>query len=194
VNITSTEITDYTGKITALTAAAPQFRVQQTVKTAATSDIVADFKLLRAAKKKLNTLVHTYKLTNASFVEAYDIACKIIDLGKGMTAEEVVMHPGDHVALFHEKFLPGDTLTVRNHSVLANIKVFLNDTTDVPASGGFEILPQHEFKLAIPTDFNGPFGHYVIMENLSVTDDAHVTGILAKGASSSGAPSPALGS
>ena len=192
VNITSAQITDYGTKIIALTAAAPQFRVAQTAQTAATGDIVADFKLLRAAKNRQKSLIHTFKISNASFVSAYDIGSEIIDLGKGMTTEEAVMHPGEHVAWFHEKFLPGDTVTIRNHSVLAGIKVYLSDTTDVPATGGFEIGAMLDFKLSVPTDFNCPFGHYVIIVNMSGTDDARVTGILAEGASHSVAPAPPL--
>ncbi len=192
VNITALDISTFNDKIDSLTLAAPQFRIKQVVKSAAVSDINADFKLLREAKGKQDRLVHIYKLTRGTFVKAYDNGSKIIDLGKGATTEEAVLHPREHVAWFFKKFLPGDTLTFRNHSVLAKVKVFLNDTTDVPATGGIEIGTETDLKLAIPTDFNGVFGHYIIVVSLSDMDDAHVTGILAKGKSASEAASPQL--
>ena len=192
VNITPLQITAYTADITALTLANPQFRIAQVMKSAANTDIVTQFVLLKKAIAKQDNLIHTYKIGHPTFVTAYDNGRKIIDLGKTMKAEEAILHPREHVAWFHNKYLPGDTLTLRNHSILAKIKVFLSDTTDVPTTGGFEIDPEHEFKMAIPTDFQCPFGHYIIIVSLSDTDDAHITGILAKGKSSSQAPSPPL--
>lgn len=192
VNITPSQITAYAADITALTLANPQFRIAQVMKSAANTDIVTQFVLLKKAMAKQDNLIHTYRIEHPTFVTAYDNGRKIIDLGKTMKTEEAVMHPREHVAWFHNKYLPFDSLTLRNHSVLAKIKVFLNDSTDVPTTGGFEIEPEHEFKMAIPTDFQCPFGHYIIIVSLSDTDDAHVTGILAKGKSASKAPAPPL--
>ncbi|MEI6815894.1 MAG: hypothetical protein WCL14_04725 [Bacteroidota bacterium] len=192
VNITPLQITNYTANIAALTLANPQFRIAQVVKSAATGDIVEKFVLLKKAMAKQDNLIHTYRYTHKVFVESYDNGRIIIDLGKTMKTEEAVLHPREHVAWFHQKYLPGDTLTFRNHSVLAKVKVFLNDSTDVPTTGGFVIDPEHEFKMAIPTDFQCPFGHYIIVVSLSDTDDANVTGILAKGKSASSAPAPPL--
>ena len=192
VNITSLQITDFTAQIAALTLAAPQFRIGQVGQSAATGDIAAQVPLLRAALKKQDTLIHTFKMTHKVFVESYDNGRKIIDLGKTMKAEEAILHPKEHVGWFFKKYLPGDSLTFRNHSVLAKVGVYLNDTTEVPATGGIIIEPETDFKLEIPTDFKCPFGHYIIVVNLSAFDDAHVTGILAKGTSSSKAPSPPL--
>ncbi len=192
VNITPLQITTYTSDIAALTLANPQFRIAQVVKSAATGDIVAQMKLLKKAMKKQDNLIHTYRLLHGTFVTTYDNGRKIIDLGKTMKTEEDVLHPGEHVAWFHNKYLPGDTLTLRNHSVLASVKVFISDGTTVPATGGYVLAPDSEIKLSIPDDFGGVFGHNVIVESLSATDDAHVTGILAKGKSSSSAPTPPL--
>ena len=192
VTITPLEITTFNQKIIDLTAAAPLFRIKQVVKNATKGDINADFTLLRAAKGKQDRLIHTYKLTQGTFVSAYDNGSKIIDLGKGATTAEAMLHPRGHVAWLHNEYLPGDTLTLRNHSILAKIKVFVSDTTDVPTTGGFELNPETEFKLEIPKDLNCPFGHYIIIVSMSDTDDAHVTGILAKGKSSSDAPAPPL--
>ena len=192
VNITALHITEFTTKIGTLTAAAPQFRIAQVGQSAATGDIATLFPMLRAALKKQDTLIHTYRLGHKVFVESYDNGRKILDYGKGAKTEEAVLHPREHVAWFFKKFLPGDSLTFRNHSVLAKVKVFLSDTTDVPVTGGIEVGPETDFKLAIPTEFDCEFGHYIIVVSLSDMDDADVTGILCKGTSTSEAPSPPL--
>jgi len=192
VNILPSEITTYATKIDALTLANPQWRIAVSVRAANRGQIIEKFKVFKAEIGVLDGLVHTYRYTQGVFVAAYDNGRKILDLGKGAKTDEAILHPREHIAWFHNKYLPGDTLTLRNHSILAKIKAYLSDSTDVPATGGFEIDPEHEFKMEIPTDFNGPFGHYIIIVSMSDTDDASVTGILAKGKSDSDAPSPPL--
>jgi hypothetical protein len=191
-NISAANLTSLNSAIQALTAAAPQHRVLQVVKKTSTENIKKNFALLRKAGKKLNNLVHTLKLTQETFVLTFDNACKIINLGKAQMAEERHLHPSEHIEIFKQKFLVGDTFTIRNHSDLANIKVWLSDTPDVPATGGKEIAAHTEIKLEIPTAFEMPFGHSLIIENLSHMDDAHVTVVLAHGKSHSKAPEPIL--
>jgi hypothetical protein len=87
------------------------------------------------------------------------------------------------MVLFKEKFLKDDTFTFRNHSAMAKIKVFLSDTSDVPATGGIEIAAQTQLILTIPKGFKMPFGHSLIVLNEATMDDAHVTIVLAHGKS-----------
>jgi hypothetical protein len=192
VNILPAEIVTFTSQIAALTLANPQYRIGQILKKAANSDIAGQFVLLRGAMGKQDNMIHTFKYTQKTFVVGYDNSRKIIDLGKGMKTAEAVLHPLEHVAWFKDKYLPKDTLTLRNHSVLGSVKIFVSDGTTVPTTGGYVLAPDSEIKLEIPGDLGGVFGHNVIVESLSATDDIHVTGILASGKSSSSAPSPPL--
>lgn len=184
-NVTATNLTNYYNTIQTLTAAFPKHGVLQAGKKTSTENITKNFKLLRKGGIKLNTLVHTLKLTQGAFVQTYDNACIIIDLGKGQRAEEKKLQPGEKVILFTQKFLTGDTFTVRNHSDMAKIKVFLSDTGEIPTTGGIEIAAQMEIQLTIPTGFKMPFGHSLIVLNGATMDDAHVTVVLAHGKSHS---------
>jgi hypothetical protein len=178
--------------LSVFSTAVPQHAILQALKKTSTTNITNNFKLLRKAGKTLNNLVHTLRFTQGSFVQTYDNACIIINLGKGQMSEEEHLMPGEHVALFTKKFLTDDTFTVRNHSEMAKIKVFLSDNTDVPATGGIEIPAKAELKLSIPTAFKMPFAHTLIVLNEATMDDAHVTVILAHGNSHSIAPAPSL--
>ena len=66
---------------------------------------------------------------------------------------------------------------------MAKIKVFLSDTSDVPATGGIEIEAKTQVILSIPKGFKMPFGHSLIILNMATIDDAHVTVVLAHGKS-----------
>ena len=93
-------------------------------------------------------------------------------------------------AVFGKKFKKGDTLTVRNHSEV-EVEGALTDTPNVmPTTGKVQIAAHSELKLAVPTDFGGVFGHWLIIHNESDIEDAKVTIILAHGKSASAAPSP----
>jgi hypothetical protein len=157
--------------------------VLQDIRKTSTKNIKKNLALLRKAGKKLNNLVQTLRLTQPVFLDTYDNSCIIIDLGKGQMAEERKLQPGEHMVLFTQKFLKDDTFTFRNHSAMAKIKVFLSDTSDVPATGGIEIAAQTQLILTIPTGFKMPFGHSLIILNEATMDDAHVTVVLAHGKS-----------
>jgi hypothetical protein len=191
-NLTAAILTNFNTAIQNLTTAFPQHAIVQAAKKTSTANIKSNFILLRAAGKKMNTLVHTLSFTQPTFVQTYSNSCIIIDLGKGQMSEEVHLMPGEHVALFTQKFLPDDTFTIRNHSNLAKIKVYLSDNSNVPASGGIEIAALKELKLEVPTAFKMAFGHVLIVVNEDTIDDAHVTVVLAHGKSNSGAATPSL--
>ena len=134
----------------------------------------------------------TMKVAQPIFVSNYHNARKIINLGKTQQAEEVHLQPNEHVVLFKQRFLPDDTFTIRNHSAMAKIMVFLSDTSDVPTTGGIEIAAKMELQLIVPTAFKMPFGHNLIVLNGTLIDDAHVTVVLAHGKSHSSAALPTL--
>jgi len=193
-NLTAVILTNFNAAIQNLTNAFPQHGIIQAVKKTSTISIKNNFALLRVAGKKLNTLVGTLGLTQPAFVQTYKNACIIIDLGKGQMAEEVILQPNEHKVLFKNKFLPNDTFTVRNHSELANIKVYLSDDSNIPPidTGGVTLMANSEIKLSIPTAFNMAFGHNLIVQNISNMDDAHVTVVLAHGKSNSSAGEPSI--
>jgi hypothetical protein len=182
-NITASNLTSFNTAIQALNAAFPLHGMLQDERKTSTKSIKKNFVLLRKAGKKLNTLVQTLRITQPKFLDTYDNSCIIIDLGKGQMAEERKLQPGEHMVLFKERYLNTDTFTIRNHSAMAKIKVFLSDTSDVPATGGIEILAQTQVILTIPTGFKMPFGHSLIVLNEATMDDAHVTVVLAHGKS-----------
>jgi hypothetical protein len=182
-NVTAANLTSFNNSIQALNAAFPQHGVLQDIRKTSTKNIKKNLALLRKAGKKLNNLVQTLRLTQPVFLDTYDNSCIIIDLGKGQMAEERKLQPGEHMVLFTQKFLKDDTFTFRNHSAMAKIKVFLSDTSDVPATGGIEIAAQTQLILTIPTGFKMPFGHSLIILNEATMDDAHVTVVLAHGKS-----------
>jgi len=184
-NVTAANLASYSTAIQTLTAAFPQHGVLQDVRKTSTGNIKKNFVLLRKGGKKLNTLVQTLRITQPAFLDTYDNSCIIIDLGKGQMAEEKKLQPGEHIVLFKERYLNTDTFTIRNHSDMAKIKVFLSDGSDVPTTGGIEIDAKTELKLAIPTGFKMPFGHSLIVLNEATLDDAHVTVVLAHGKSQS---------
>jgi hypothetical protein len=182
-NITASNLTSFNTAIQALNAAFPLHGMLQDERKTSTKSIKKNFVLLRKAGKKLNTLVQTLRITQPKFLDTYDNSCMIIDLGKGQMAEERKLQPGEHMVLFKERYLNTDTFTIRNHSDMAKIKVFLSDTSDVPATGGIEIEAKTQVILSIPKGFKMPFGHSLIILNMATIDDAHVTVVLAHGKS-----------
>ena len=182
-NVSAANLTSFSNAIQALNAAYPQHGVLQDIRKTSTKNIKKNFVLLRKTGKKLNTLVQTMRITQPVFLDTYDNSCIIIDLGKGQMAEERKLQPGEHMVLFTQKFLIDDTFTIRNHSAMAKIKVFLSDTNEIPATGGIEIAAQTQLILTIPKGFKMPFGHSLIVLNEATMDDAHVTIVLAHGKS-----------
>lgn len=193
VNITAPVLTSYNNAITAFSNSVPQHGIMQASKKTSTANIKKNFALLRKNGKKMNNLVDTFTLIQPDFVKTYKNSCIIINYGKAQMAEEKHLMPEEHVALFKGKFMPGDTFTVRNHSKLAAIKVFLSDNENVPNTEGIEIEATKDLKLSIPKAFKMPFGHTLIVLNKSAIDDAQVTVILAHGKSHSSAMEPMLG-
>ena len=191
-NLTAADLTNFNTAIQNLTNAVPQHGVLVATRKTSTGNIKSNFKLLRAGGKKLNTLVQTLKLVQPTFVQTYDNACIIVNLGHAQMSEEAHLMPLEHVAMFTQKFLPTDTFTIRNHSEYAKIKVYLSDNTNLPTTGGIEIGARSELKMEVPSAFKMPFGHILIVYNEAPMDDAHVTAVLAHGQSNSGAPTPTL--
>jgi len=136
-------------------------------------------------KDSIDNMMMPFKKAKPDFYNEYFSARIIINYGKAQVSVEKKLQPGKHVVLFANKFLPGDTFTIRNHSVLAKIKVFLSDGIDVPTTAGIEIAPKMEQQLAIPEGFKMPFAHNLIVLNESTMDDAQVTVIFAHGKSHS---------
>jgi hypothetical protein len=191
-NLTATELANFNTAIQTLTSAIPQHGILVATRKTSTGNIKSNFKLLRSGGKKLNTLVQTLKMVQPTFVQTYENACIIVNLGRGMMSEEAFLMPLEHVALFTQKFLPTDTFTIRNHSEYAKIRVYLADNTNLPTTGGIEIAAKSDLQMEVPSAFKMPFGHILIVYNEAPMDDAHVTAVLAHGQSNSGAPTPTL--
>ena len=185
-NVIAAEITGLQTAINSFTAAAPMKRAMVVISSVATAQLTPMFTTQRTQLKKLDNIVNTFRKSQATFVESHFDARKIINLGKTQQAEEVHLMPKHFEAIFGQKFLEGDTFTVRNHSDMAKIRVFLSDSSNIPdATAGIEIEAKTEIQLSIPTGFKMPFGHSLIVLNEATMDDAHVTVVLAHGKSHS---------
>ena len=182
-NIIANDITGLQTAINNFTTSQPLRTIMKASTKTATANLNPLFKTQRAQMKLLDMYIGTMKQAQPIFVSTYRNARKIINLGKGQMAEERKLQPGEHMDLFKERFMIDDTFTIRNHSAMAKIKVFLSDTSDVPATGGIEILANTQLILTIPTGFKMPFGHSLIILNEATMDDAHVTVVLAHGKS-----------
>jgi len=191
-NLTAADLTNFNTAIQTLTTAVPQHGVLVATRKTSTGNIKSNFKLLRKGGKSLNTLVQTMRLAQPKFVQTYDNSCIIVNLGHAQMSEEAFLMPGEHMALFTQKFMPLDTFTIRNHSEYAKVKVYLADNTNLPTTGGIELAARSELKMEVPSAFKMPFGHILIVYNEAPMDDAHVTAVLAHGQSNSGAATPTL--
>jgi hypothetical protein len=188
-NLVADDITTLQTDIDALKLAAPGYRILQSTKKTVTAQLVAEFKTLGVQMKSLDEIVDTFKKVNAGFVSSYHTARKIIHLGKTQKTAQLHLQPHQFEDCFGKGFTVGDWFTVRNHSPLATVKVFLTDTPNVlPTDNGVEIAPDEELKLEVAKDFGGVFGHYLLVWNKADLDDAEVTILLAHGKSDSSAP------
>ena len=188
--IVATDITGLQTAVTNFVNALPNRTSMVAGTSAATANLATLFSTLRTQLGKLDNLVGTMKVAQPTFVATYTNARKIINLGKTQQAVEVHLLPHHFEAEFGMKFSEGDTLTVRNHSNVPII-LALTDTPNVmPTAGLRDVPPQQEFKLVVPADFGGVFGHWLMVHNPQDIEDAHVTIILAHGKSNSQAASP----
>ena len=184
--VIASDITDLQTAINNFTVAAPMKRVMVSSGAAATSQLAALFTTQRGQLKKLDHLVNNYKIAQPAFIDNFVNSRKIINLGKTQMAEELHLIPNHFEVIFEKKFLEGDTFTIRNHSDMAKIRVFLSDSSSIPdTTAGVVIDAKTEIKLTIPTGFKMPFGHSLIVLNEATLDDAHVTVVLAHGMSQS---------
>jgi hypothetical protein len=178
-NVVATDITDLKTAIDSFEAAAPGKRAMVVDTSVATAQLPPLFTTQRKQLKKLDNLVSTFRLVNPSFVEAHFKARKIINLGKTMQAEELHLMPQSFESIFGMKFSEGDTFILRNHSGY-EIQAALTDTPAVlPTAGIIKISANTEIKVAIPKDFGGVFGHWLVIMNTNPLDDIHATVILA---------------
>jgi hypothetical protein len=185
-NVTASDITDLQTDINNFAASQPLRTIMKAGTKTATTNLTPLFKTQRAQMKLLDMYMGTMKQAHADFVSTFTNARKIINLGKTQMAEELHLMPNHFEVIFGQKFLEGDTFTIRNHSDMAKIRVFLSDSSNMPdATAGVEIAAKMEIKLTIPTGFKMPFGHSLIVLNEATMDDAQVTVVLAHGKSHS---------
>ena len=186
-NVVAADITGLQTAITAFSTAAPMKRAMVVNTAVATTQLQPLFTTQRTQLKKLDNIINTFKISQATFVASHFNARKIVNLGKTQQAEEVHLMPKHFEAIFGQKFLEGDTFTVRNHSGV-EMEVFLTDNINVlPTVKGVKIPSKTDLKLNISKDFGGVFGHWLIVYNANALDDVHVTVILAHGKSHSSA-------
>jgi hypothetical protein len=186
-NVVAADITGLQTAINSFSAAAPMKRAMVVNASVATAQLTPMFSTQRTQLKKLDNIINTFRISQATFVASHFDARKISNLGKTQQAEEIHLMPKHFEPIFGQKFLEGDTFTVRNHSQV-DMEVFLTDTTDtLPIKGGIKIPSKTDLKLAISKDFGGMFAHWLVVYNPNTLDDVHVTVILAHGKSHSGA-------
>ena len=153
----------------------------------ATAQLHPLFTTQRTQLKKLDNIINTFRISQATFVASHFDARKIANLGKTQQAEELLLMPKHFEPIFGQKFLEGDTFTIRNHSQV-DMEVFLTDNVNaLPTVNGVKIPSKTDLKLNISKDFGGVFGHWLIVYNPNTLDDIHVTVILAHGKSHSAA-------
>ena len=186
-NIVAADITGLQTAITSFANSQPLHTIMKAGNKTATAQLPTLFTTLRGQMKLLDFYVGTMKVAQPTFAMNYTNARKIINLGKTQQAAELHLMPKHFEAIFGQKFLEGDTFTIRNHSEVT-IEVFLTDTPGILSStNGVKILGKTNVQLNISKDFGGVFGHWLVVYNPNALDDVQVTIVLAHGKSHSGA-------
>ena len=178
--VVAADITGLNVDILALKKDAPANAVLQVTNKEITAAINAKFKLLKPCMRKLDTNINIYKRDQPDFVELYSFSRRTKNIGKGhLTAEGDIMP--EHFDIFlGKKISIGDVLTVRNHSAF-DAKITITDTPEILELDMLKELPANdEVKFEVPKDFNGLFGHWVMVYNPNKFDDVSVTILVAK--------------
>jgi hypothetical protein len=186
-NVTAAELVSFSDAITAFENSIPVNRTIIAGTSAATKELPDVYTELRKQYKSLDLLVGTYKSTQIAFFDAYKSARGIVDLGKGKTTVELELLPKEFKAVLGDKFKPGYWFTVRNHLDFP-VTVYLTDKeNELDVKNELVIEGKNEMKLEVPKDFKDVFGHYLMVYNSNTLDNVHVTIIMSKTKSQSGA-------